>query len=140
MKKFDFLDITTADTAFAAYGRDLNELFDNAALAMFEVMINTKKVKPEIKREIEIGAKDLRGLLFGWLNKLLVFYGSDNLAFSKFNVRIDEKNFKLKAECFGEKINPKKHEIKTEVKACTYHKMKIEKVKDKWKAQVILDI
>jgi SHS2 domain-containing protein len=140
MKKFEFLDITTADTAFAAYGKDLNELFANAALAMFEVMINTKKVKPEIKKEVEVEARDLRGLLFGWLNKLLVFYGSDNLAFSKFNVKIDEKKIKLKAECFGEIIDLNKHEVKTEVKACTYHKMEIKKVKGRWKVQVIVDI
>jgi SHS2 domain-containing protein len=140
MKKFEFLDITTADTAFAAYGKDLNELFSNAALAMFEIMINTKKVKPEIKREVEIEAKDLHSLLFGWLNRLLVFYGSENLAFSKFDVKIDKRNFSLTSRCFGEKIDPEKHEVKTEVKACTYHKMEIKKVKDKWRAQVIIDI
>ena len=140
MKKFEFLDITTADTAFVAYGKNLNELFANAALAMFEVMVNTKKIKPKVEKEVEIESKDLKGLLFQWLNRLLVFYGSENLAFSKFNVKIDEKNFKLMAECFGENIEPKKHEAKTEVKACTYHKMKIKKVKNLCKAQVILDI
>ena len=140
MKNFEFLDITTADAAFAAYGKNLNELFANAALAMFEVMVNTKKIKPKVDREVEIEAKDLCGLLFEWLNNLLIFYGSENLAFSKFNVKTDEKNFRLKAKCFGEKIDPERHETKTEVKACTYHKMEIEKVNDKWRAQVIVDI
>jgi len=140
MKNFEFLDITTADAAFAAYGKNLNELFANAALAMFEVMVNTKKIKPKVDREVEIEAKDLCGLLFEWLNNLLIFYGSENLAFSKFNVKTDEKNFRLKAKCFGEKIDPERHETKTEVKACTYHKMEIKKVNDKWRAQVIVDI
>jgi len=138
--KFKFLDITTADIAFEAYGKSLNELFANAALAMFEVMVNTKQIKPKIKKSVELKSIDLKGLLFSWLNKLLVFFGSENLAFSKFKVKIDKKNLSLKAECFGEKIDLKKHEVKTEVKACTYHKMKIEKIKDKWKAQIILDI
>jgi SHS2 domain-containing protein len=44
MEKFKFVDITSADVAFEAYGKDLNELFANAALAMFEVMINTKLI------------------------------------------------------------------------------------------------
>jgi SHS2 domain-containing protein len=140
MKNFEFLDITTADAAFAAYGKNLNELFANAALAMFEVMVNTEQIKPRIEKEVEIEAKDLCGLLFEWLNNLLIFYGSENLAFSKFNVKIDEKNFKLRSKCFGEKINPERHETKTEVKACTYHKMEIKKVNDKWRAQVIVDI
>jgi SHS2 domain-containing protein len=140
MKKFEFLDITTADAAFVSYGKNLNELFANAALAMFEIMVNTKQIKHEIMKKVEIETNDLLSLLFEWLNKLLVFYGSDNLAFSKFNVEIDEKNFKLRARCFGETIDPKRHEIKTEVKACTYHKMEIKKINEGWKAQVIVDI
>ncbi len=136
---FKFLDITTSDTAFEANGKNLNELFSSSALAMFEVMINTKQIKPEVKREIKIQANDLKGLLFEWLNELLVFYGAENLAFSKFELKIDEKNFKLEATCWGEEINPDKHETRAEVKAATYHKMEIEK-NEMWKARVILDI
>jgi SHS2 domain-containing protein len=77
--------------------------------------------------------------MFNWLNNLLVFYGAENLAFSKFEVKIDEKKLKLKAKVHGEKIDSKKHETKTEVKACTKHMMKIEK-KETWKARVLLDI
>lgn len=139
MKKFEFLDITTADACFLAYGKDLNELFANSALAMFEVMINTKQIKPKVKKEVEVKARDLQGLLFSWLNELLVFYGAENLAFSKFEVKIDEKNLELKANCYGEKINPKKHETRNEVKAATMHKMEVKKNKE-WKAQVIVDI
>ncbi|NIO44700.1 MAG: archease [Candidatus Aenigmarchaeota archaeon] len=136
---FKFLDITTSDTAFEATGKDLNELFASSALAMFETMINTKQIKPEVEREVKAQADDLKGLLFEWLNELLVFYGAENLAFSKFEVKVDEKNFKLEAKCWGGKINPDKHETRAEVKACTYHKMEIEK-NDIWKARVILDI
>jgi len=139
MKKFEFIDITTADVAFEAYGESLDELFANAALAMFEVMINTKKVEPKIEKKIEVEGNDLQSLLFNWLNELLVFYGAENLAFSKFEVKIDEKNLKLEASCYGEEINLEKHETKTEVKACTYHQMKVEK-NEFWKARVILDI
>jgi len=139
MKKFEFVDITTADTAFVAYGKDLNELFENAALAMFEVMINTKQVKPKVEKKIKITGNDLQSLLFNWLNNLLLFVDSENLALSHFKVKVDEKNFILDAVCKGEKIDPKKHETRTAVKACTYHQMKIEKNKI-WKAIVILDI
>jgi SHS2 domain-containing protein len=140
MKKFEFVDITTADTAFVAYGKDLNELFANAALAMFEVMINTKQVKPKIKRGVKVGGNDLQSLMFNWLNELLVFVDAENLAFSQFDVKINEKNLKLEAVCNGEKMDRKKHETRTHVKACTYHKMEIKKVKNIWQAQVILDI
>lgn len=140
MKRFEFVDITTADVAFVAYGEDLNELFANAALAMFEVMINTKQVKAIVSKEIKLNGNDLQSLMFNWLNELLVYVDSENLAFSEFKVKTDEKKFSLSAECKGEKIDNKKHEIRTAVKATTYHKMEVKKEKNIWKAQVILDI
>jgi SHS2 domain-containing protein len=139
MKKFEFVDITTADVAFVAYGKDLNELFANSALAMFEVMISTKKVKPKVKKEVEVSGNDLQSLMFDWLNELLIYVDAENLAFSDFKVKVDGKNFKLRATCSGEKIDREKHETRTMVKAATYHKMKVEKNKI-WKAQVIVDI
>jgi len=139
MKKFEFVDITTADTAFVAYGKNLDELFANAALAMFEVMVDTKQVELKVTKNVVIDGIDLQSLLFNWLNKLLVFVDAENLVLSEFDVKVDEKNLKLKAVCKGEKIDRKKHETRTHVKAATYHKMRIEN-KNGWEAQVILDI
>ncbi|MEM5820033.1 MAG: archease [Candidatus Aenigmatarchaeota archaeon] len=140
MEKFKFIDITSADVAFEAYGKDLNELFANSALAMFEVMINTSLVNKKIERFIEVNGYDLLSLMFNWLNELIFYVDTENLAFSEFEVNVDEKNFKLKAMCKGEKIDRNKHEVRTLVKACTYHKMKIWKENEIWKAIVILDI
>ena len=111
----------TADEYIMAYGASLAEAFESAALAMFEVMINTKQIKPKVSKKVNIKGNDLQSLMFNWLNELLVYVDGDNLAFSEFNVKVDDKKNKLEAECKGEKINPKKHEIRTDVKACTYH-------------------
>jgi len=139
MKQFEFIDITTADVAFVAYGKTPNELFANAALAMFDVMIDTKNVEQKTERKVNVNGDDMLSLMFNWLNELLVYTDSENMAFSGFDVRIDEKRFELNAVCRGEKIDEKKHKLRTEVKACTYHQMKIEK-NDVWKARVILDV
>jgi len=140
MKRFEFVDITTADTAFVAYGKDLNELFANAALAMFEVMVNTKQIKPKVEKTVKIKGNDLQSLMFNWLNELLIYVDAENLAFSKFDVEVDKKNMKLEAKCWGEKIDTKKHETRTAVKSATYHKLEIKKIKNQWEAQIILDI
>jgi SHS2 domain-containing protein len=142
MKKFEIIDITTADIAFKAYGKDINELFENSAFALFSIIGNVSKVEKKIKKEVKCEAKDLISLMFNWLNELLFLSDSEYIIFSDFKVdikRIDEKNFILNAICEGETIDEKKHEIKTNVKAATYHNMKIEK-KDFWEAQVILDV
>lgn len=140
MKKFEFIDITTADVAFIAYGKNLNELFSNAALAMFEVMINTKQVEPIISKKVKIKGNDLQSLMFNWLNELFVYIDGENLAFSEFNVNVNDRRFVLEAECKGEKMNPKKHEIRTGIKSATYHKLEVTREKDFWKAQIIIDI
>jgi len=138
MRKFKFIDITTADVAFEAYGKDLNDLFANSALAMFEVIINTKQIKPKIEKKVKLKGNDLQSLMFNWLNELLIYVDSENLVFSEFDVKINE--FELNAVCKGEKIESKKHEIRTAVKAATYHKMEIKKIDNYWKARVIVDI
>jgi SHS2 domain-containing protein len=139
MKKFEFVDITTADVAFIAYGKDLDELFANSALDMFEVMINTEQIKPKVKKIVKVNGDDLESLMFNWLNALLVYVDGENLVFSKFDVKINEKKFILNAICKGEKINRKKHETRTLVKAATYHKLEIKK-DDYWRVRVIVDI
>ena len=140
MNAFEFIDITSADVAFIAYGKDLNELFANSAIAMFEVMVDTYKVEKKVEEKVYVEGHDLESLMFNWLSELLYISDSKNLAFSEFNVNIDEQNFKLEAVCKGEEILPDKHGTKTVVKAATYHQMKIWKEDDVWKAQVILDI
>jgi SHS2 domain-containing protein len=107
---------------------------------MFEVMVDTAQIRPKVTRRIEVSADDLAGLLFEWLNELLFYYGAENLAFSQFDVRVDEKGLRLRAVCRGEKINPEVHEVRTEVKAATYHKMSIQRRDRQWRAQVIVDI
>ncbi|MGC9058989.1 MAG: archease [Candidatus Aenigmatarchaeota archaeon] len=140
MKDFEFIDITTADVAFVAYGKTLEEVFKNAALAMFEVMINTKLVEKKIERKILVEGHDLESLMFAWLNELLYYVDSENLAFSDFDIKINEKDFRLEAICKGEEIDPEKHETRTVVKAATMHMMEVKKENDFWKARVILDI
>jgi SHS2 domain-containing protein len=108
-------------------------------LAMFDVIINTVQVEPKVERKVEVKGNDLKSLMFNWLNELLVFVDGERLVFSKFKVKVDGENFRLNAECMGEEMNPNKHELRTEVKATTYHKLEIKKDK-LWRAQVILDI
>lgn len=139
MRKFEFLDIATADVCFKAYGKTLEELFENIAFAINEIMIKGK-IDPVEEREANIKANDLKSLVFEWINELLFFIDTEALFFSKFDIKVDEKNFTLIGKCFGEHFNEEKHEIVGEVKAPTYHKMEVKKEDDLWVAQVIVDI
>ena len=142
VRKFVFLE-HTADVYIAAYGRTLEEAFENAALATFEVMTDIKKVKPCIKENLEVEAQDQAALLYSWLEELLVRFETTNKLFSRFKISSIEKThegFRLRAIIWGEHFNPEKHLQKVGVKAVTYHLMEIMKKPEEVIIKFILDI
>lgn len=135
--KYEYFDVT-ADVGVDAYGDSLNELFENAALAMFGVMCNLSKVKRVKKKTVRASAEDLEGLLREWLTQLLGLKDIYGMMFSGFKVSIDEEKVAIDGEAWGEETRDS-HEIKTEVKAVTYHMMEVKK-NDTWHARFILDV
>jgi len=141
-KGFEFLE-HTADAYIAAYGKDLAEAFENAALAMFDVMTKVENVSPEVKDYVEVAEEDEYALLYSWLEALLVKFDIKGMLYSKFKVLGLNKTsdgFRLRAEIWGEKYNPEKHTQKVGVKAVTYHRMEIIKKPKKVTLRFILDI
>lgn len=139
--KFEFFDVT-ADVGFRAHGKNLDDAFQNAALATFEVMTDTSQIKTVVKREIMVESEDEKALLYDWLSELLFLHDYEDLVFSQFKVSINQKDaetFSLHAEACGEKFNQKTHEVRDEVKAVTFHLMEINKEKNGCTLQVILD-
>ena len=53
--KYRFIDDLTSDVYFESYGKNLKEVFENSALAMFEVICKINKVKPLKTIKINIG-------------------------------------------------------------------------------------
>ena len=140
--KFEFLE-HTADVLISAHGASLEQAFENAALAMFEVMTDTTKINPIEKDTVEVEAEDEYALLYSWLEALLVKFEVNGMLCSKFEILGLEDNsegFKLKANIWGEKFNAEKHPQKVAVKAVTYHRMEIIKEHDKVTVEFILDI
>jgi len=141
-KGFTFLE-HTADAYIAAYGMDLAEAFENAALAMFDVMTEVEKVSPKVEDYVDVLAEDEYALLYSWLETLLVKFDINEMLYSKFKVSSlnqTPNGFRLRAEIWGEKFNPEKHAQKVGVKAVTYHRMEIIKKPNKVTLKFILDI
>jgi SHS2 domain-containing protein len=141
-KRFEFLE-HTADAYIAAYGKSLAEAFENAALAMYETMTETKGVKEIEENSLEVVAKDEQDLLFSWLEALLLKFEVESMLYSRFKVSPIEKTpegYVLKAKMWGEPFNRERHESKTDVKAVTYHRMEMIKDHSKVTVKFILDI
>ena len=141
-KHFEYLE-HTADLYIAAYGRSLEEAFENAAAAMFEGMTDSAKVKPKREDRIEVEGYDEQALLYNWLEALLVKFDVTGNLYSRFRVEKIEKTskgFKLKARVWGETFDKEKHLSKVGVKAVTYHQMEIIKQPNLVTLRFILDI
>ena len=130
----------TADIMFEVYGKSMNELFENSAIATTDVMVDRKSLKAGVKKELNLENKKIDGLLFGFIEEVIYLKDAEELLFKEFKVSVNVKNGKLKAVCSGERINRKDHILKTDVKAITLHKFEVKKAKEGWKAVFILDI
>ncbi len=144
-------DISIADAAFEVIGKDLNEIFRDAALATFSEMVDIFAVGSKEIREIKVEAEKLDDLLFKWLEHLIYLKDAEYLWFGKFDVHIEQKGKKyiLSATAYGEKITQDPKKMRTDVKAITRHMLKVEqftfddvekKIVKGWRAVFVLDI
>ena len=136
MKRFDLIG-HTADIGLKAYGKDMPEAFANAALGMFSIIAELDNVCAVETRRVEVGADDIEGLLFEWLNTLLYFFDVEMLLFRQFDV-IEFNEKRLVADCRGEKYDSARHLIKNGVKSATYHMLEVDTKKNT--VQLIFDI
>jgi SHS2 domain-containing protein len=136
-------EIGTADIAFETTGRDLPELFRDAADATTNVMIdNLEAIQPRETRQIELANDKLDMLLFEMLQELIFLKDAQRLLLRMREVQITERdgNYYLKATAGGEPVNPERHHQRADVKAVTLHDFSVEETEDGWKARVLLDI
>lgn len=139
--KFEFQE-HTADVIVVSYGGSLEEAFENAALALFEVMTDTKTVEPKNEDFFTIKGFDELSLLYEWIENFIIEFDVNLNLYSRFKIeKIVEKGRELvlKAKAWGEVFKRNKHPSRTEVKAITYHEMAIIKNKGV-KIKFILDI
>jgi len=135
-KKFKFLE-HTADIKFQAFGKSLEEVFENSALAMFNSMYEGK-VKTIKKKKIKVEGKDYENLLYNFLEELLFLFDSEGFFVGGIKKLEIEKN-KLTATLVGD--DAKNYEISIDVKAVTYNEMFVrEEKKGKWTVQVVVDV
>lgn len=142
--KFRFLpDIATADLAFEAFGKNYNELFENAGLALEEATVKLTTVEPKETHTISKEESSVEDLLCSFLEELVFLKDAEQLVFSKIRCSVskDFTGWEVRSELSGEKIDTSKHKLGVDVKAVTKHLFKIEKLPNKTlRAQVILDV
>ncbi len=128
-----------ADLGMEVWGKDLPDLFAQAGWAFFDVMVEARGIKLRQERAITSEAPDLEALLVAWLGELLYIFETEHLVFGRLSIQTMTPQT-LSAIGWGESLDPKKHQVKTVVKAVTYHQLRIWEAKGFWRARVIFDL
>jgi SHS2 domain-containing protein len=138
MKKYLFLP-HTADVKFQCQAKTLNLNFINCFLALKKTLCAKQKIKEKIEKEIQINGKDLESLLYNFLEEFLYLFETKDFIGSRItNLKINKKNFELKATILGDFA--KNYTYTTEIKAITYNEMFVKKENSIWTSQVVLDV
>ncbi len=136
-------DVATADIAFEASGRTLEEVFIASAEATLNVMIeDLKTIRSREERGISLTDASLEMLLFNFLHEIIFYKDAEQLLLRITDCRIAEADgeFRVTASGRGERLDPGRHEQRVDVKAVTLHQFRLEKTDAGWRSHVILDI
>ena len=137
MKRYEIFP-HTADIGIRAFGKTVKELFENASLALFSLMFE-KGGEDREKRSFDISSSSLDLLLVKYLTEFLYLFDVEFFVPSRVEIDyIDEKS--VRGKVYGEKFDERKHEVKYNIKAITLHNLHIEKEKNIYKVEIILDI
>ena len=145
---FHFLPNTaTADVAFEASGKTLNEVFSQSCLATSSVMVDLKSINSDSSKEFSKKHKTLEGLLFDVLDEIVYLKDAENLLFSSFSVKVKEGKGgapnSAQVIAKGQKINQKSMALRNDIKAITWHLFSLKKRKkgnNRWMVRVLVDV
>jgi|UniRef100_A0A7V3UZY1 SHS2 domain-containing protein len=139
-RRYQLLD-HTADLKVEIYGKDLQELFVNAAFMIFDVMVDLDKVAEQKFENVEIQSVDLPELFLDWLRELLFRFSVQGFIPRRVEIQmLDTDQVQLKALLFGETYDYERHGLKVEIKTPTYHQYVLEKQSDGYRATVVFDV
>lgn len=129
----------TADLGIEVMAPSFAALFETAAAALFDVLTDARAIRPRLERHLAVTGADRVELLVRWLSELLYLHDTEGLLFVRFRVKSIEENA-LSAIAEGEPYEPGRHEVRTEVKAVTYHQAAIVEASDGWLARFVIDV
>ena len=127
----------TADVKFQAFGKSLDEAFENSALALKEVIAGKIKIKAKITKKIQVKGKDNCALLYNFLEEFLFLLDAEEFLVSKIR-SIEVGDGKISCVVSGDKAE--NYVFTNDVKAITYNEMVIGEGHGKYFCEVVLDV
>ena len=128
-----------ADLGIEAYGKTVAEAFEQAALGLVFIIVETSRVEARECRKVTLQGSDREQLLVRWLQEILYLYDGEHFIGGNFQIGQLEPGC-LEAVVYGEPFDSKRHHTRLDVKAVTYHQLKVVEKTGKSSVRVFLDI
>ncbi len=120
----------STDVIIEVTAPNLNSAFEVAGKSVVETIIDPSKIEEKTMKRTSVVGKDLRYLLYNWLEEVIILTITDGFAIKRISIKIENNHgYKIQAELFGEEIDIKKHGFKVEIKSPTFHEMDIQEGK-----------
>lgn len=133
--------IALADCALEVEGQDPNDLFETAARALAELMVDPVTVPTTVERAVTLAASQLDLLLYDWLSELIYRKDRDREVFTNTRVRVSGAGpVRLTAELYGGVIDRERTTLRADPKAVTFHRFGVTATDGGWRASVVIDI
>ncbi|MDD5136150.1 MAG: archease [Candidatus Omnitrophica bacterium] len=129
----------TADIGIRVFGKDLKELFANAAFGMFDVIADLEGIRTSAEEVVEAAGETPEELLVAWLDELLYRFCTKDIIYSKFEIEEISDN-RIKAKVFGRPAAANRNRLKVEIKAVTYGGLEIKKTTAGYQVEIIFDV
>ena len=134
-------EIAVADCALEIEGDSLDDLFETAARALCELMVDPATVAPTVERTVSLGAGAVDLLFYDWLSELIFLKDRDREVFTRTQVRVTTASpWRLAARLEGGSIDPERTALRADPKAVTLYRFAVEPAGSGWRAQVVIDI
>ncbi|MBS3759160.1 MAG: archease [Desulfobacterales bacterium] len=129
----------TADLGIAVTAGDIHELYETAAHAMFEQIIEAGALNGREKTTLSITGMDRADLMINWLRELLFFWNGRELLVKRTQIQ-QVTDTGIAASIWYDPFDPQRHEILSDIKAVTYHGLRVEQTEHEWRALIIFDV
>lgn len=136
--RYEIID-HTADFGIRVFGDSEKDLFRDAGRALFEQIVDPEGLEGAESTTLSIAGEDGEERMFLWLRELLYLWNGEQKLVRDISVE-SLSGGRLKAQLRFDRYAPERHTILRDIKAVTYHQLRVKREPGGWSAQVIFDV